>query len=82
MGGLGGGGSGNMVVGVMGTGMRRGEGRRGEGQYEMFDADDSSQAGSHNGAGSPVGINYDDAPSDGYEEHGRTDDLAFGDRIY
>lgn len=75
-------GRGNMVVGVMGAGMRRGQADRGDGQYEMFDADDASQAGSHSGAGSSVGTCYDDAPSDGFEDTGRTGELAFGDRIY
>jgi hypothetical protein len=78
---LNGAGRGNMALGVMGAGMRRHAGP-GDGQYEMFDADDESQAGSHSGGGSSVGTCYDDAPSDGFEENGRTGELAFGDRIY
>ena len=75
-------GRGNMVVGVMGTGMRQSQSGRGDRQYEMFDADDESQAGSHSVGGSSVGTCYDDAPSDGYEENERAGQLAFGDRIY
>ena len=75
-------GRGNMVVGVMGAGTRGNGPGRGDGQYEMFDADDVSQAGSHSGGGSSVGTCYDDAPSDGFEDNGRAGELAFGDRIY
>lgn len=78
---LNGAGRGNIVVGVVGAGMR-GDGGRGDAQYEIFEADDESQAGSHSGGGSSVGTCYDDAPSDGYEENGRAGELAFGDRIY
>lgn len=76
-------GRGNMVIGVMGVGMRGdGVGRR-DAQYEMFDADDESQAGSHtSGGGSSNDTCYDDAPSDGFEDTGRAGELAFGDRIY
>ena len=79
-------GRGNMVVGLMGGGMSGSNGAgRGEGsQYEMFDAETESQCGSHSGSGaaSSVGTCYEDAHSDGYEESGRTGELAFGDRIY
>jgi hypothetical protein len=77
-------GRGNMVVGVMDAGMRdhTGSGRGGQ-QYEMFDTDDCSQAGSHTSGGqSSNGTLYDDAPSDAFEVHGRAGELAFGDRIY
>lgn len=74
-------GHGNMVVGMNGVhGAGRGDGN----QYEMFDADDASQASFHSGTvtGS-VGTIYDDAPVDsGFESGGRDGDLAFGDRIY
>lgn len=76
-------GRGNMVVGVMGAGMRGDGAGRGDAQYEMFDADDDSQAESHtSGDGSSNGTCYDDAPSDGFEDNGRAGELAFGDRIY
>jgi hypothetical protein len=78
---LNGAGRGNMVVGVIAAGMRGDGVGRGDSQYEMFDADDESQAGSHSGGGSSVGT-YDDAPSDGFEDNGRVGELAFGDRIY
>lgn len=75
----------NMIAGVGGMG-GHGGGRGDGGQYDMFDVDDGSQSGhSHSvsrGASS-VGTCYEDAPSDGYEDHGRgTNELAFGDRIY
>lgn len=73
----------NTVVGVMGAGLGRyGAARREGPQYEVFDADDESLAGSHSGTGSSVGSCYDDAPSDGIEDRGREGELAFGDRIY
>lgn len=72
-------GRGNMVVGLVGGS----HGMKTEGQYEMFDADDDSQSGSHSGASaSSVATCYDDAPSDGFEDTGRSGELAFGDRIY
>ena len=75
-------GRGNMVMGVMSGGMV-GAGRGEGSQYEIFDADDESQSGSHSGSGgSSVGTCYDDAPSDGFEDNGRSNELAFGDRIY
>lgn len=81
--GMGGSGRGNMG---MANGMPLHHGQsRGEGaQYDMFDVDDGSQSGSHSGSGgaSSVGTCYDDAPSDGFEDTGRSGDLAFGDRIY
>jgi hypothetical protein len=68
-----------MVVGVMGANQRL----KAESQYEMFDADDDSQTGSHSGgSASSVATCYDDAPSDGFEDGGRGGELAFGDRIY
>lgn len=79
--GMAGAGRGNMMVsasvGAHASG--RGEG----GQYEMFDVDEESQSG-HSGSGgaSSVGTCYDDAPSDGFEDAGRSGDLAFGDRMY
>lgn len=57
----------------------RGEGQ-GQQQYEMYDVDDASQSGS--GGASSVGTCYDDAPSDGFEDNVRGNELAFGDRIY
>jgi hypothetical protein len=55
---------------------------KGEEQYDIVDyADDASQSGSRSIGGSSVEP-YDDVPSDGYEDHGRGGDLAFGDRIY
>jgi hypothetical protein len=77
-------GRGNMIVGVgAGMGGANGAGRGEGGQYEMFDVDEESQSG-HSGSGgaSSVGTCYDDAPSDGFEDAGRTGDLAFGDRMY
>lgn len=70
-------------MGVIGSGMSSAHGAgRGEGaQYEMFDVDEGSQSGSHSGSGGTSSV-YDDAPSDGFEDPGRTGDLAFGDRIY
>jgi len=60
-----------------------GHGRGGEGQYEMFDADDASQSGSHSGSGGASSVaSCDDAPSDGYDDSSRGGALAFGDRIY
>jgi hypothetical protein len=70
----------NMVLGMLGSGIRVGAGR-GEAHYDLFDADDESQAGSHSG-GSSVGTCYDETPSDGYDDHIRAGELAFGDRIY
>ncbi|TVY73322.1 Asparagine-rich zinc finger protein, partial [Lachnellula suecica] len=70
-------GRGNMVVGIM-SGVMGGAGRGQNSQYEMFDADDGSQS-STSGSGSSC---YDDAPSDGFEDNGRNNELAFGDRIY
>ncbi|PVH68444.1 hypothetical protein DL98DRAFT_542407 [Cadophora sp. DSE1049] len=71
--GMAGPGRGNMVVGV-------------GGQYEMFDVDNGSQSGhSYSGSGgaSSGGTYYEDAPSDGCEDQGRSnDELAFGDRLY
>jgi hypothetical protein len=82
--GMGGPGRGNMVVGVMNTGIPNHHGQSRGGQYEMFDVDDGSQSSghSHSGGASSVGTCYDDAPSDGFEDPGRSGDLAFGDRIY
>lgn len=42
-----------------------GAGRRGVGQYEMFDVDEESQSGSHSGSvdANPVGTCYNNAPS-------------------
>jgi len=72
-------GRGNMVVGLVGGN----HGMKTESQYEMFDADDDSQSGSHSGgSASSVATCYDDAPSDGFEDAGRSGELAFGDRIY
>jgi hypothetical protein len=67
-----------MMVAPGGGHVSSGEG--GGAQYEMFDVDDDSQSGS--GGGSSVGTCYDDAPSDGFENAGRSGDLAFGDRMY
>ncbi|CZR65287.1 uncharacterized protein PAC_15187 [Phialocephala subalpina] len=58
-------------------------GRGGDGQqYEMFDVDkqgSQSQCENHSGSGggSSVGTCYDDAPSDGFEDPGRGNGLAF-----
>lgn len=65
---------GNMVVGVM----HGNHGLKIENSYDMFDADDDSQSGSNSGSASC----YDDAPADGFEDGGRSGELAFGDRIY
>lgn len=83
-------GVGGMSHGLNVTGHGRGDGNgngNGGQQYEMFDVDEQgsqSQCGSHSGSGgaSSVGTCYDDAPSDGFEDPGRGNDLAFGDRIY
>ena len=75
-------GRGNMVAGGMGMGMSRVPGGRGDGEYEMFDADDDSQSGSYSGGASSIGSCYDDAPADGFEDNVRAGQLAFGDRIY
>lgn len=77
---------GGMNHGLNITGRGDGNGNGGQ-QYEMFDVDEQgsqSQCGSHSGSGGPssVGTCYDDAPSDGFEDPGRGNDLAFGDRIY
>lgn len=84
--GMGGSGRGNMVAGAIGNGIpsHHGQARGESGQYEMFEVDDGSQSGSHSGSGgaSSVGTCYDDAPSDAFEDTGRSGDLAFGDRIY
>lgn len=53
--------------------------------YDMFEGDEGSQSShsSHSGnGGGSVGTCYDDAPSDGFEDTGRSHELAFGDRIY
>jgi hypothetical protein len=52
-----------------------------EEQYGMYNDDEGSQSGSRSGGGSSVEP-YDDAPSDGYDDSARGNDLAFGDRIY
>jgi hypothetical protein len=70
---------GNMVMGLMGG---SNHGLKNESQYEMFDADDESQSGSHSGSVSSVTTGYDDTPTDGFENGGRGSELAFGDRIY
>jgi hypothetical protein len=77
-------GRGNMIVGVgAGMGGSQGAGRGEGGQYEMFDVDEESQSGHSGSVGaSSVGTCYDDAPSDGFEDAGRSGDLAFGDRMY
>jgi hypothetical protein len=77
-------GRGNMVMGVMNGGMAgpNGAGRGDASQYEIFDADDESQSGSHSSGGASSVSCYDDAPSDGFEDNGRNSELAFGDRIY
>ena len=75
-----------MVVGVVGGVPHPGghpHGLKIEGGYEMFDADDESQNGSHSGeSASSVATYYDDAPSEGFENNARSGVLAFGDRIY
>ncbi|KAH7321477.1 putative asparagine-rich zinc finger protein AZF1 [Rhexocercosporidium sp. MPI-PUGE-AT-0058] len=73
----------NMIVGAGGIVSHVG-GRGDGGQYEMFDIDDGSQSGhSHSGSRGASSVGYEDAPSDGYEEQGRSsNELAFGDRIY
>jgi hypothetical protein len=79
--GISGPGRGNMMVSAAGGAhaSSRGEG----GQYEMFDVDEESQSGrSGSGGASSVDTCYDDAPSDGFEDAGRSGDLAFGDRMY
>ncbi|TVY20158.1 Asparagine-rich zinc finger protein AZF1 [Lachnellula arida] len=74
-----------------------GRGHMHDGQYEMiisYDADDGSQS-SHSGSstvsggssvgtcgGSSVGTCYEDVHPDGFEDHGRSHQLAFGDRLY
>jgi len=74
-------GRGNMIVPVAGSAHASGRGEGG--QYEMFDVDEESQSGhSASGGASSVGTCYDDAPSDGFEDAGRSGDLAFGDRMY
>lgn len=50
-------------------------------QYDMFDADDNHSR-SNSESGSSVATRYDDAPSDGFDNRGRSGELAFGDRIY
>lgn len=67
--------------GVISTGMCVDGARRGDAQYR-FDADDDSQAGSHNGGISTGGTCYDDAPSDGFEENAGASELSFGDKIF
>ncbi|PVH67478.1 hypothetical protein DL98DRAFT_443518 [Cadophora sp. DSE1049] len=83
--GMAGPGRGNMVVGVGNMGGNV-SGRGDGGQYEMFDVDDGSQSGhSYSGSGgvSSVKSCYEDAPSNGYEDQGRSNhQLAFGDRFY
>jgi len=77
-------GGGTTIVGAgSGMGGANAAGRGDGGQYEMFDVDEESQSG-HSGSGgaSSVGTCYDDAPSDGFEDPGRSSDLAFGDRMY
>jgi hypothetical protein len=77
-------GRGNVMVGVGSAASGANTSGRGEGgQYEMFDVDEESQSG-HSGSGgaSSVGTCYEDAPSDGFEDAGRSGDLAFGDRMY
>ncbi|KAG9232773.1 putative asparagine-rich zinc finger protein AZF1 [Amylocarpus encephaloides] len=57
-------------------------GRGDDSRYDVFDADDESHSGrSGSGGPSSVSTGYDDAPSDGFDDHDRGASLAFGDRI-
>jgi hypothetical protein len=72
---------GDTVVSVMGASMGRDVVARRDSQYEIFDDDEESQAGSHAGnGGSSVGTCYDDASSEAFENGGGR--LVFSDRMY
>jgi len=75
------GGRSNMVTGISDDGLVRSNGLKTAGHYESFDIEEGSQSG-HSASNGSDGSMYDDAPSDGYEDGGRSNDLAFGDRIY
>jgi hypothetical protein len=70
----------NMMVPVAGSAHASGRGE--DGQYEMFDDEESQSGYSGSGGASSVGTCYDDAPSDGFVDAGRSGDLAFADRMY
>ncbi|TVY33920.1 Asparagine-rich zinc finger protein, partial [Lachnellula subtilissima] len=76
-------GRGNVTMGVPSDSMiSSGRGHMHGSPYEMFDTDDGSQSSHSGSGGSSVGTCYEDAHPDGFQDHSRSHQLVFGDRLY